>query len=57
MNLSGESVIEAINFYKISKENLIVIYDDFDTDSGSILLFYFLNYILLILSFTHLSFY
>ncbi len=36
MNLSGESVIEAINFYKISKENLIVIYDDFDTDSGSI---------------------
>lgn len=36
MNLSGESVIEAMNFYKITEENLIVIYDDFDTDSGLI---------------------
>lgn len=32
MNLSGESVIQFINFYKISMENLIIIYDDFDTD-------------------------
>ena len=28
MNLSGESIIEVINFYKIPLENLIVIYDD-----------------------------
>ena len=32
MNLSGESVIQFINFYKIPMENIIVIYDDFDTD-------------------------
>lgn len=32
MNLSGESVIQFINFYKIPMENLIIIYDDFDTD-------------------------
>lgn len=36
MNLSGESVIEAMNFYKITPNELIVIYDDFDTDSGAI---------------------
>jgi peptidyl-tRNA hydrolase, PTH1 family len=28
MNLSGESLIEAANFYKIARENIIVIYDD-----------------------------
>ena len=28
MNLSGESVREVINFYKISNEEIIVIYDD-----------------------------
>ena len=32
MNLSGESVIQFVNFYKIPIENIIVIYDDFDTD-------------------------
>jgi len=32
MNLSGESVIQFVNFYKIPMENIIVIYDDFDTD-------------------------
>lgn len=36
MNLSGESVLEAMNFYKIPEENLIIIYDDFDTESGLI---------------------
>lgn len=36
MNLSGESVIEAANFYKISKENIIVIYDDISLDVGKI---------------------
>lgn len=32
MNLSGESVIQFINFYKIPMENIIIIYDDLDTD-------------------------
>lgn len=32
MNLSGESIIEIMNFYKIDIEDLIVIYDDFDTE-------------------------
>lgn len=32
MNLSGESIIEFVNFYKIPLENVIVIYDDIDTD-------------------------
>ena len=36
MNLSGESVIEAINFYKIREEELIIIYDDIDIDPGNI---------------------
>lgn len=36
MNLSGESVIEAMNFFKVTEDELIVIYDDFDTDSGLI---------------------
>lgn len=28
MNLSGESLVEAANFYKIPRENIIVVYDD-----------------------------
>ena len=36
MNLSGESVIEAMNFYKIAEEELIVIYDDVDIEPGNI---------------------
>ena len=32
MNLSGESVIQFVNFYKIPVQNIIIIYDDFDTD-------------------------
>ena len=36
MNLSGESIIEAMNFYKIQEDELIVIYDDIDIEPGSI---------------------
>lgn len=34
MNLSGESVVEAVNFYKIKKENIIVLYDDISFEVG-----------------------
>ena len=36
MNLSGESVIEAIQFYKIDLQNLIIVYDDMDIEPGMI---------------------
>lgn len=36
MNLSGESVIEIMNFHKILPEDLIVIYDDIDIMPGNI---------------------
>ena len=36
MNLSGESVKEVMNFYKITSDQLIVIYDDIDLDPGII---------------------
>ena len=36
MNLSGNCVQEFVNFYKIEKENIIVIYDDMDIESGEI---------------------
>lgn len=36
MNLSGESLIEALDFYKIPLENIIVIYDDVDIEPGKI---------------------
>lgn len=36
MNLSGESVREIMNFYKLPIENLIVIYDDIDIPTGTI---------------------
>ncbi len=36
MNLSGNSIREFINFYKIPLENLIVIYDDVDIEPGLI---------------------
>ena len=36
MNLSGESIIEIINFYKIELENLIIVYDDMDVEPGKI---------------------
>ena len=36
MNLSGESVREIMDFYKISAENIIVVYDDIDIAAGNI---------------------
>ena len=36
MNLSGESVQEIMNFYKIPEDRLIVVYDDVDIDPGNI---------------------
>ncbi len=36
MNLSGDSVVEFVNYYKIDINNVIVVYDDIDTNPGSI---------------------
>lgn len=36
MNLSGESIIEIMHFYKIPKQNVIVIYDETALDVGDI---------------------
>lgn len=36
MNLSGESVKQIVNFYKLKLSDLIVIYDDFDLKKGHI---------------------
>ena len=36
MNLSGESIKECIDYYKIELENLIVIYDDIDINKGTV---------------------
>ena len=36
MNLSGKAILEFINFFKIDKNNIIVIYDDKDLDVGTI---------------------
>ena len=36
MNLSGESIIQFKQFYKIPPENIIVIYDDIDIEKGHI---------------------
>lgn len=36
MNLSGESIRECIDFYKIDIKNLIIIYDDIDIEPGII---------------------
>lgn len=36
MNLSGQSIKEVLDFYKIDIENLIVIYDDIDIEPGLI---------------------
>ncbi len=35
MNLSGEAIREAANFYKVSNENIIVIYDDVSLPVGA----------------------
>lgn len=36
MNLSGESLRDFVEFYKIDTKNLIVIYDDIDLDVGTL---------------------
>lgn len=36
MNLSGESIIQFVKFYKINYDEIIVICDDLDTSVGSI---------------------
>ena len=36
MNLSGQSVREAAEFYKIEPENIIVLYDDINLDPGKV---------------------
>ena len=36
MNLSGESLREVMNYYNVDIEELIVIYDDFDIETGSL---------------------
>ena len=36
MNLSGESVVQLVNWYKIEPEQLIVVYDDVDLAAGKI---------------------
>ena len=36
MNLSGESVRAALDYYKLTNEDLIVIYDDISLDVGDI---------------------
>lgn len=36
MNLSGESVREIVSYFKIPKEDIVVIYDDLDLDPGKI---------------------
>ncbi len=36
MNLSGESVQEFVNFYKVENKDILVIYDDIDTIPGKI---------------------
>lgn len=36
MNLSGEAIADAANFYKVESEDIIVIYDDINLDPGNI---------------------
>ena len=36
MNLSGEAVRDAVDFYKLSNEEIIVIYDDISLDVGQL---------------------
>lgn len=36
MNLSGESIRDVMNFYKLEPEKLIVIYDDIDIEAGTL---------------------
>ncbi len=36
MNLSGESVLEVVNFFKIDIDDILVVYDDLDLEPGRI---------------------
>jgi PTH1 family peptidyl-tRNA hydrolase len=36
MNLSGKSIVQVVNFYKIPLDNICVIYDDMDIEKGKI---------------------
>ena len=36
MNLSGEAIAEVIKFYKVDIKDVLVIYDDIDTEPGKI---------------------
>lgn len=36
MNLSGEALLDIYNYYKLSPEEIVVIYDDIDTDLGKL---------------------
>ena len=36
MNLSGEAVIDAVNYFKIKPENIIVVVDDIDIPFGTV---------------------
>jgi PTH1 family peptidyl-tRNA hydrolase len=36
MNLSGESVIKFVDYYKIDLDDIIILYDDMDTEVGKI---------------------
>lgn len=36
MNLSGESVVQIVNYYQIELEDLFIVYDDIDLDLGKI---------------------
>ena len=36
MNLSGESIIEWVNFYKLAMDKLIIVYDDIDVEPATI---------------------
>ena len=36
MNLSGEAIIQFVNYYKIDMQNIIIIYDDIDIEPGKV---------------------
>ncbi len=36
MNLSGDSVLECVNYFKIKREDILVIHDDLDLEFGKI---------------------
>ncbi len=36
MNLSGESVVELMNWYKVDMDHLVVVYDDIDLEPGHV---------------------